>query len=573
MYGWTGKILNVDLTRGKVWRSEAPEELLRAYLGGRGLGVRLMRDRYRLDPFDADMPLIFAVGPLCGTAAPATARLAVTARSPLTGMGGRFPWRLKAAGIDVLHISGESRNPVILRIRGEEAVLLPAGDLWGMTVSETARRLASQGSVAAIGPAGENGVLYASIMTGEGNAAGRGGLGAVMGKKKLKAVVADGGSVAAVADQDGFDRACRDIMRLLHASPVIFGEFGIARYGTAAFVDLMRERRMTPAWNFRETFFAGAATYSGPAIMSYSRTADDGCHGCPIGCRKSTPAGVLLPGYETLSHFGALNGIADLSSIIGAGSMCNDLGLDTISAAATIAAWGEWRGCFAETDEMPALLADIALRRGEGELLGLGSRRMMEELGEPDLSMSVKSMELPAYDPRGAYGTALGYCTGNRGGCHLGAFAVSHEILRKPVPTDRFSLSGKARILKIAEDANAAADSLVACRFTYLGASQEEYAGLLSAVTGIPCSAGDLNRIGERIFLTERFYNCANGFTSADDRLPGRFHHEPGSGGPEFDMPPIDLLRFMEELERYYRIRGLAPDGTFMDAGFLERQP
>jgi aldehyde:ferredoxin oxidoreductase len=187
--------------------------------------------------------------------------------------------------------------------------------------------------------------------------------------------------------------------------------------------------------------------------------------------------------------------------------------------------------------------------------------------------MSVKSLELPAYDPRGAYGMALAYCTSNRGGCHLRAYPVSHEILRKPVATDRFSFSGKARIIKIAEDANAAIDSLVACKFSFFGATLEEYAELLAAVTGEEHSPQSLKEIGERIYLTERYYNCANGFDAKDDRLPDRFFREPGSGGEGIEVPPIDEKRFEEELQKYYRIRGLTPRGTFSDPEFLSRLP
>jgi aldehyde:ferredoxin oxidoreductase len=579
MYGWTGKILKVDLTVGRVWREDIPRELLHAYLGGRGLGVRLLRDRFRLDPFDPAMPLIFAAGPLCGTAAPATARMGVVTRSPLTGavcatsVGGQFAWRLKAAGIDALYIVGESKFPVVLAISGESAELLPADYLWGKNISETMRLLADRGSVAAIGPAGENGVLYAGIMMGEGNVSGRGGPGAVMGKKGLKAVVVNGSGSTMVFDQGRFDRAHEDVLRLFRASPIIFGALGIAEYGTPALVDLMRQRRMTPTDNFSKTVFEGSAAYSGPAIRRACRPVNAGCYGCPIQCLKRTPAGESLPEYEALSHFGALNGIDSLSAIIRANTICNELGLDAISAAATIAVWGEKRGRFADADEMPALLTAIALRRGEGELLSLGSRRIAEALGDPGLSMSVKSLELPPYDPRGAYGLALAYCTSNHGGCHLAAYPLSHEILRKPVATDRFSFSGKARIIKIAEDTNAAADSLVACRFSFLGASLEEYAELLSAATGLENSPASLNQTGERIFLIERYYNCANGFTADDDQLPGRFHTEPGSSGEGIVIPPIDRKRFMEELQKYYRMRGLTPEGRFADLDFLERQP
>jgi aldehyde:ferredoxin oxidoreductase len=196
-----------------------------------------------------------------------------------------------------------------------------------------------------------------------------------------------------------------------------------------------------------------------------------------------------------------------------------------------------------------------------------------ESLGKPDLSMSVKSQELPAYDPRGAYGMALAYCTSNRGGCHLRAYPISHEILRKPVATDRFSFSGKARIIKIAEDTNAAVDSLVACKFSFFGATLEEYAELLSATTGVEYSPQVLKEIGERIYLIERFYNCANGFAAKDDLLPERFYTEPGSSGEGIEVPPIDRGRFAEELQKYYRIRGLTPEGTFGDSDFLAQQP
>jgi aldehyde:ferredoxin oxidoreductase len=215
----------------------------------------------------------------------------------------------------------------------------------------------------------------------------------------------------------------------------------------------------------------------------------------------------------------------------------------------------------------------MALRRDDGQLLALGSRRLAEQLGRPELSMSVKSLELPAYDPRGAYGMALAYCTSPRGGCHLRAYPISHEILRKPVPTDRFSFSGKARIICIAEDSNAAVDSLIACKFSFFGASLEEYAELLTATTGIDYTPQRLKEIGRRILMTERFYNCANGFSRKDDILPERFFSEPGSSGDGIEVRPIDRTRFDEELDKYYRIRGMNSDGCFDDAGFLEKQP
>jgi aldehyde:ferredoxin oxidoreductase len=579
MTGWHGKLLHVDLSAGSARLEEIPAALLHAWIGGRGLGIRLLREAGTLDPFDPAMPIVFAVGPLCGTSAPTTARMSVTFRSPLTGTvggcsaGGRFPLELKAAGIDALRIVGESPSPVVLSIDGDGVALRPAGDLWGKTTGETLRALEGKGSVAAIGPAGENGVLFAAILAGEGNVAGRGGLGAVMGRKKLKAIRVSGSQATAVADAPRFDKARQDVLRLFRASPVLFGELGFAEYGTPALVDLMSRRRITPTRNFRETVFDRAGEYSGPAIRRAYAVAPDGCIGCPIGCRKRAEGVGPLPEYDTVSHFGALNGIGDLKAIVDANRACNALGMDPVSAAATLAAWGEARGRFPEGGELPGLLDDIAHRRGTGDLLALGSRRASGAMGAPGLSMSVKSLELPACDPRGALGTALAYCTSPFGGTHLCAYPISHEVLRKPVPTDRFSFSGKARIVKIAEDVNAAVDSLAACRFAFLGATLEEYAELLAAATGHPYDPASLQAIGEHIFLAERLFNCSNGFSSRDDRLPGRFFHEAGSSGEGIAIPSIDEARFDEELGKYYRIRGLTEAGTFDAPGFLEALP
>jgi aldehyde:ferredoxin oxidoreductase len=263
----------------------------------------------------------------------------------------------------------------------------------------------------------------------------------------------------------------------------------------------------------------------------------------------------------------------DLDAIVRANEQCNELGLDATSAAATLAAWGEARGYFATAEELPVLLEDIAAWRNDGAKLALGSSQLCQSLGRPELSMSVKHLEIPAYDPRGAYGLALAYATSNCGACHSRAFPIAHEILRKPVATDRFSFSGKARMVKNAEDSHATVDSLAACKFSLFGASLEEFAELLSATTGIEYPTTALESIGERIYLTERFYNCENGFSAKDDRLPERFFAEPGSSGAGISLPALDRQRFDEELQKYYRIRGLTEEGRFSDASFLERQP
>ncbi len=579
MNGWHGRLLHVDLGRGRCHTEILPPELLHAYLGGRGLGVRLLRDDYQRDSADPDLPLIFAVGPLCGTAAPTSSRLVVVSRSPLTGTifaaaaGGPFARRFKAAGFDAVRIVGVSPQPVVLSVTPQGGELLPASHLWGQRVAATVAALSARGSVAAIGPAGEKGVLYASIVMGDGEAVGRGGLGAVMGGKKLKAITAAGDRSTVVADSACFDAARQDVMRLFRASPVLLGELGLAEYGTPAFIDLMAQRRLMPTENFRKTHFPPCANYAGPAIRQAFAPLRYGCDGCPVECKKRTPQGVALPEYEAVSHFGALNGIVDLQAIVAANTLCHELGLDPISAAATLSAWGESRGRFPLAAELGPLLEAIAARSGDGELLALGARRLTAALDRPELAMAVKSLELPAYDPRGVYGMALSYATGNHGGCHLSAYPIAHEILRKPVPTDRFSFAGKARMIKVAEDSNAAIDSLVACKLAFLGASLEEYAGLLTAVIGSDFSTQDLMTIGEGIWMAERFYNQQNGFSVADDTLPERFFAEPGSSGDGITIPPIDRARFAEELAKYYAMRGLNAQGGFADANYLEHQP
>jgi aldehyde:ferredoxin oxidoreductase len=562
MHAWHGKALHVDLSTQKIWTESLSDQVLASFIGGRGFGMAVMKDSFTLDPFDNRMPIIFANGPLCGTPAPASSRISVVSRSPLTStitdssVGGTFPIKLKASGYDGLIITGKARSPVYLQIFEDKAELKDASHLWGRGCQETNKRLESSGCAACIGPAGENRVRFANIMIGGANSAGRGGLGAIMGAKNLKAIVLDGSKQTTVADLTTFKKAQDDVMRLLRASPTVLGDLGLGEYGTAMLVDIVGQRRMTPTENFKKTFFPEAHAYSGPSLKKEFGYKKHGCAICPIQCKKLLSCGRPMPEYETLSHFGALNANSDAESIVKANILCNNLGMDTISAAATFAAFGEARGRFLSGDELLNMLIKTAKREAEGDQLAEGSKRLCAALGKPQCSMSVKGLELPAYDPRGSYGIALAYATSTRGGCHLRAYPISQEVLRKPVAVDRFSFDGKARLIKIAEDNNAVIDSLCVCAFAFLGASIEEYAHLLAAATGMPFTGQGLMKTGEKIILTERHYNSENGFTKADDFLPERFYTEAGSSGEGIMIPPIDKNRFTEELEKYYRIRG-----------------
>jgi aldehyde:ferredoxin oxidoreductase len=273
-------------------------------------------------------------------------------------------------------------------------------------------------------------------------------------------------------------------------------------------------------------------------------------------------AGHSMPEFETMSHFTALVGNTDKHLVMQANDQCNRLGMDTISAAATLACYREIAGITDLSGQLPDLLEQVGTASTDlGRELGRGSHSFARSHDRPDVAMTVKGLELPAYDPRGAYGMSLAYALSTRGGCHLRAYPVSHEILRKPVATDRFTYSGKARIIKIAEDQNAVIDSLTACKFIFFAAGLEEYARAFTAVTGIESSAQDLLKSGERIYYNERIMNSLNGFTDRDDDLPERFFNKPGSSGGTLRIKPLDRRDFIEARAKYYRIRGLDEHG------------
>jgi aldehyde:ferredoxin oxidoreductase len=262
-----------------------------------------------------------------------------------------------------------------------------------------------------------------------------------------------------------------------------------------------------------------------------------------------------------MSHFHALLENRDMNVVMAANHVCNDLGMDTISAGATLACYAEVLGRSLKPEEIAPLLEDIAYSRGMGNELKMGASRYAAQAGQPDTAMSVKQLELPAYDPRGALGMALGYALSTRGGCHLRAYPISHEILRKPVATDRFTFSGKARIIKIAEDLNAVVDSLTACKFIFFGASLEEYARALYGVTGLTTTGQDLLKTGERIYYRERIMNARNGFSAREDDLPQRFFQDRGYWGDDMRIAPLDRQAFLQARANYYRIRGLSVAG------------
>lgn len=562
MTGYTGKAIRVDLSKGKIYVFKIPARLYEHFLGGRGIGVAMVADYIRYDYNSPELPMIFATGPLVGTPAVTSGRISVVSKSPLTGTifdcsaGGHFGKNLKKAGYDLIEVCGISDRWVIIDIKNDDISIRDAQHLQGKSVSELKTLMTNGSSYASIGIAGERQVRFASIVFDGHYCAGRGGLGAIMGAKRLKAIFVSGDKELNIAYFDKLRDANIQIMRLLRASPSIFGEFGLSNFGTAALVDLIHARRLEPTENFRKTFFPDALKYSGYQLKKLFHAKKTGCSGCPVLCKKRGRNGEIMPEYETVSHFGALNGNSDILSIVKANEICNEYGIDTISAASTIACYSEINNIRLKPEEINKLLLDICTRKDIGDELAEGSLRYAKSKGHPELSMSVKGLELPAYDPRGAYGMALAYATSNRGGCHLRAYPISHEILRKPVATDRFSFEGKARIIKIAEDLNAVVDSLTACKFVFFAVTLEEYCNALNAVTGANYNIQTLMKIGARIWNLEASLNKSIGFNKNHDDLPKRFFTEEGSSEGNIKIPPINRRDFLQARNDYYNIRG-----------------
>jgi len=567
MYGWCGKIARINLSDQTGWVDAADPDILKTFIGGRGLSGYYLREKITLDWNHPDMPLLFFAGPLVNTRSPTSGRMTIMSRSPLTAtvgdssVGGSFAHQLKKAGFDGIIITGKSETLCGIEIQDQTIRIVDAAHFTGRKIGEVHSLLKGRGSTAIIGPAGENGVLFSSIIVDRHFAAGRTGIGRVAGSKNLKYLTVKGTGRTKVFDPEGLRSAREDVFRLAAASPVLLGEYGISRFGTGALYDLMDARRMMPTDNFRKTRFGNASRMNAYAFKKKYSPKKAGCRGCHILCKKITEGRTSMPEFETMSHFSALLDNRDIDAVVEANRICNEMGMDTISAAATLACFSEISKKKLSPQKIVSLLRDIGRSKGIGAELGKGAMIYAQGCGRSDLAMAVKGLELPAYDPRGAYGMALAYATSSRGGCHLRAYPISHEILRKPVATDRFSFKGKARMIKIGEDLNAAADSLTACKFIFFAASLEEYARIYTAVTGMKTSGQDLFETGERINYNERMMNAANGFSGKDDDLPGRFFKSSGEKDGSIQIDPIDRAAFLTARSNYYRARKLDKNG------------
>lgn len=593
MNGWTGKLIRVNLSDKSIKLEKLNMEDANLYLGGRGLGSKYLYDEIdpTIDPLSPENKLIFMTGPMTGTYATCAGRFNVVAKAPLTGTigasnsGGSFGPELKYAGYDGIIFEGKSDKPVYLNIYDDKIELKSASHLWGKDVIETTDTLLEENEedarVACIGPAGEKLVLFAGIMNDKDRAAGRSGLGAVMGSKNLKAVVVRGTKGINVAKKHEFMMATADARNKIYENAVTGKGGGLPSYGTQVLVNILNEMHALPTLNWRESRFEDGEKISGEYLADNYLIRNKACLACPIGCGRviRIPDGkykgiVAGPEYEAGWSFGASCGVNDMNAIDKANHVCNLLGIDPITMGATIACAMELYDIgaltkdeigdeliFGDADSILAWTEKTANREGFGDLLALGSYRLAEKYGHPELSMSVKKQEMPAYDGRAIQGMALSYATSNRGGCHVRGYLTSPEVLGIPMKTDPLITEGKAELLKLFQDLTALVDSSDICLFTTFAIGLPEISSMLRTTIGSELADEEILKVGERIWNLEKMFNLEAGISKKDDTLPPRLLNEAVKTGPaKGKVAELDVM-----LEEYYKIRGWDKDGIPTD--------
>ncbi|MHB8895431.1 MAG: aldehyde ferredoxin oxidoreductase family protein [Candidatus Geothermincolia bacterium] len=599
MDGYAGKLLNLNLSDGTGKEFLIPEEIVQKYVGGKGLGVWLLYKGLEphVDPLSPDNVLLLMTGPLTGLGIPAVNHTIVCTKSPLTGtivtasIGGDFATKLKSCGYDGVILRGRSPRPVIVDITEGRWKIRDAGKLWGSNVVRTQELLESKvASVVCIGPAGENIVRYATIASGE-HTAQRGGTGAVMGAKRVKAIRVGGAFETTVFDKERLERPVNLIKEKLKVADAY------PRYGTAGNLEIANEKGILPTRNFTSGSFEGHLKISGDALRSQIRRKALGCQGCPVDCttemKLATRTGTMRvkgPGYQPLAMLGSNLLIDDLEATVRNNYLCYLLGLDPISTGGTIALAMELAERarmdiplqFGSAREIGPLLNLIAHRKGPGDELADGATSLVLKYGFSDLAMVVKGMELSGYDPRGCWGQGLAFATCPAGGSHIGSMLVAAEALGRPVSIPGPRSPGKVKLTIFAQNMFAGLDCLVACHraaFCMLSVPEwvahlphwmigfftgrmantstlmldlDGYHRSLSFATGVHYNRRALMRVGERTFNLERLFNLREGLTSKDDGLPLRFVGEPFREGPIAGK----VVPLTKMLLKYYRLRG-----------------
>ena len=601
---WTGKILRVNLSTGTIKVEPTNMEWAQAYIGSRGLGTKYLVEEVdaKVDPLTADNKIIWATGPLTGTMASTGGRYTVITKSPLTGAvacsnsGGYWGAEFKMAGWDMLIFEGKSPKPVYLYVNDDQVELRDAAHLWGKSVWETEEML-KKGlqdpltRVSSIGKAGENGVLFASVVNDLHRAAGRSGVGTVMGSKNLKAIAVRGTKgVGNIKDPKAFMKAVAAGKKIL-AENGVTGQ-GLPAYGTQVLMNVINETGALPTRNHRDNQFEGAKDISAEAMATPRKSdgkkhlvTNQACFGCTIACGRISKMDenhftiVNKPQYrganggleyEAAWALGAANGVNDLEALQYANMLCNEEGIDPISFGVTVGAVMELydlgvltkeqvgiEAKFGSAHALAFLTEETVNGRGFGKEIGQGSKRLTAKYGHPELSMSSKGQEFPAYDGRAIQGMGLAYATSNRGGCHLRGYTVASEVLGIPVKTDPLEHVGKPDLVKAFQDATAAFDSSGLCIFTTFAWGLQDLAPQMAAACGEQYTTEELAKIGERIWNMEREFNNRAGFTEKDDSLPKRLLTEACKTGPA--KGKVSMLG--EMLPKYYEARGWDPQG------------
>ena len=593
--GYTGKILRVNLSEGRAKEEALPLAIAKDYIGGAGFGMKYLFDELKpgIDPLGPENKLIFAVGPFSGTSIPCASRMAVTGKSPSTGAvgmslsGGHFPVEMKRAGYDALIIEGKADKPTYVWIKNGKVFFRDARGAWGTKTTDCQQIIKNELKdqnvrVACIGPAGENLSKMACIIN-EMRAAGRKGLGAVMGSKNLKAVAIRGTGSVAVASKEKLKVAKGEMTKAMKGSAVLYPEF--RKTGTPSNVDNTCALGIFPAKNWSATGEFTPVEQIGVEALETRHVGRQFCSGCPVGCsqlnlaRTGPYAGALAEGpeFETMYSFGGETGVDNVDSIIAADRLADELGLDTISAGVTIgfamelfekgilgvADTGALELNFGNHQAMVTLLRMMAFREGIGDLLADGVKIAAEKIGQgaEKYALHVKGLELPGYDVRGAKAHGLNYATAFTGADHNRGYAFQ-EIFGIPIPyeVDRFATQGKGKLTKWNQDVRTAtADCPTMCVFLLDMAvphfATENTAALMEAVTGLTFTPEEIERVGERVNNLARVFNVREGFTRADDTLPERVMREPlKSGASKGHFISKDDLKLM--LDEYYTARG-----------------
>ena len=597
MAGWTGKLLRVDLTTGRHQVETIPEDWQRDYIGGRGLAARYLLDEMdpTVDPLSPDNVMIFATGPLTGTPVPCGARYMVVTKGALTNAittsnsGGHWGPELKFAGYDMLILTGAAPYPSYLFVYDDHVELRDASAYWGQGVFETEDGLKRETGipnlrVACIGPAGENKVRFACIMNDKHRAAGRSGVGAVMGSKNLKAIAVRGTGNVEIAKPKEFMKSVWAMRESMKDNP---GRKSFSELGTAATIDMTQAFGGLPTRNFQEGQFEDYENLNGNTIKETRLVANKACFACTIACGRVTRLGEHAdkymvnmhprnwrqagegPEYENAWALGADTGVGDLDAVLKANWLCNDLGMDPISMGATLAAAMELyeQGVitddqverplnFGSAEALIRMTEATAFREDFGDELAEGSKRMGEKFQKPEVFMGSKGQEFPAYDPRAFQGMGVAYATCNRGGCHLRAWTPGPETTGQ---MDPHTPDGKGQWVAGEQDRTTAHDNTGVCLFVGgSGGPLETFVPCTAAATGVAFDFDAFVRAGERTWNVERVWNLRAGLTKADDSIPKRLIKQAHKQGPSAGVT-VNLDAMLPD---YYQERGWDKEGV-----------